>query len=655
MDDLFSVSTSETKKKEEKGNIKNDINNKKNNSFNKREDIFSNDFNFENKNQKIKKNKKKKNINIYFIVFIMFVLLSAAIYFTFIKKRSFSAKEYILESIKKADFSKNLRLEDFKNFTNKLNSKAYEITSSGKIDPKFMTKDKDEEKEGKDKKQKNKTEDKLKIKDLDFVFKGSVNNKEDNKESLINTNIIWNKTNITSWNIYENKDIILIEAPEYFKEMISIKKDSLDKIFTSDSSILETYKNINMSQDENIFEEMIMIKEDIKKSFLKSLENMSKQNFKVEKKIPTTYREEKVNSDNYKIVLDNISLNVIMDNILKDVDTALKVDASRYKILGKNEASLKNLIKKLKPEMRDTDKLEIVFYKIKGNVPKIEISIKPIQGNSTKIFQMEIKEEKKKDFFEIISIFGKTKMKVTKEKERERYKYNVDFETLKNNITNIKPNEIKIENEKTKEKNKDNENGNVSNISKSNIKKIDFLSQVEENTENTNEENKENKENKENPNKNNINEENVVEEKKTEGIDNIINAKEEDKVFFKFEFSIPENIYANNMRLDTNIYSNMLDLNLAINVEFKEILEMEMMQGERIELDKMSSSARKAMYKNLIEPTIVSVTAKKLDEISKQKQAIENSNKKEEKDKTEHIQIQENEVKESDKKEDENK
>lgn len=596
MDDLFSVSTTE---KREKKKINENIPN----------DMFSNDIGFKKEvKEKIKNKKKKKNnhIYIYIIAFICICTIVLGIYF-YIKKDNIPAKKYIIENIQKVDFFKKLRIEEFKTLTNNLNSKAYEITSSGKIDPKFLSKEntlENNEQNNKDQKEKNSKEeknkeDKLKIKDLDFVFKGSINNKEQNKSSLVNTSIIWNKTNITSWNIFENKDLILIEAPEYFKEMISIKKDSLDKVFTSDSSILETYKEVNMSKDENIFEELIMLKNCIKKSTISSLEKMSKQNFSVEKRISTTYRNQKEYADNYKITVDNIAINVIIENMLKDIKTDLKVDALRYKSLSSKEKEIENIIKKLKPNMKDTDKLEIIMYRIKGNVPKIEASIKSRTGETSKIFQMEIIEDKKKDKFELITIFGDTKIKVNKEKERDKYIYKIDFETLKNNLSNIKPNEIKIDGKKKDQKQDENQNQNINNISfKAN--KINLMSE-------------------------NIKEEQVVE--KPKNIDRIISAKDEEKVFFKVEFSVPENSLANNMRFDLNIYSSFIDLDLAIKIGFKEMLVMEMMEGDRVELDALSESELKAMYKNLIEPTIISVTAKKLDEISKQKQATINSNK----------------------------
>lgn len=582
MDDLFSVSTTE---KREKKKINENI----------PKDMFSDNSGSKKElkeNIKSKKNNKlNKIIYIYIIIFAFVFAIVLGIYF-YLKKDNVPAKKYIIENIQKADFFKKFRMEEFKTLTNNLNSKAYEITSSGKIDPKFLNKE--NSLDNKDQKEVKNKEEKLKIKDLDFVFKGSINNKEQNKASLVNTSIIWNKTNITSWNIFENKDIILIEAPEYFKEMISIKKDALDKVFTSDSAILETYKEVNRSKDENIFEELIMLKDCIKKSTISSLEKMSKQNFSVEKRVSTTYKNQKEYADNYKITLDNIALNVILENILKDIKTDLKIDALRYKILSGKEKEIENIIKKLKPEMKDTDKLEIVMYKIKGNVPKIEASIKSRTGETSKIFQMEIVEDKKKDKFELISIFGDTKIKVNKEKERDKYLYKIDFETLKNNLSNIKPNEIKIDGKKQNQ-----DQNQKTNISfKAN--KINLMSE-------------------------NITEEQVVE--KPKNIDKIMNAKDEDKVFFKLEFSVPENSLANNMRFDLNVYSSFIDLELAIKIGFKEMLVMEMMEGDRVELDALSESELKAMYKNLIEPTIISVTAKKLDEISKQKQAIENSNK----------------------------
>lgn len=619
MDDLFDVSE-ETKekpkvktidKKEEK--IKNKRE-KMNPNFSK--DVFGNELkdieitttetrtnkkdlylekNLErNKRIQSKNTSKNKNTIVVGLAFIALLVLTFWGYKTFLEKPK-SAKPYIIQAIKNQDLLKDFNIEGYKILTNNLNNKSYEITSTGKMDPKFLKKDKD--------KADKKDEDKINIKDFDVVFKGAVNNKEGSKSSLIETNIIWDKTSVTSWQIFENKDILLIEAPEYFKEMIGINKENIDKVITNKSEIGKLYKSAIKRNDENIFEEVSMLNEVVNKSLTSSLEKILPQNFSVEKRISTTYKGEKQFADNYKLVLDKISLEVIFETLLKDVDTAFQIDASRYKIFSKNKKEIEAIIKKLKPNIEDTDKIEITMYKIKNNVPKIDIVLKS-RNEDRKIFQLEINKKDKKDANkELILIFGNTKMKIEETKEKDQTNLVIDFETLKSNITDIKPNEIKIEGENENNKNQEKRNNEIRDITVSMASKHDLMTQSGETK---------------------INHNDLIEtlqKDKPKDIKNIMNAKDNDKIVLKFEFKTPSNPNATNIKIDVSIFSNILDIYLENRLVFKEGIVIDMMSGDRIFLDSLKDAERTKMFKNIIEPTIVSVTARKLDEINRKKQA----------------------------------
>lgn len=547
-----------------------------------------------NKRIQSKNTSKNKNTIVVGLAFIALLVLAFLGYKTFLEKPK-SAKPYIIQAIKNQDLLKDFNIEGYKILTNNLNNKSYEITSTGKMDPKFLKKDKD--------KADKKDEDKINIKDFDVVFKGAVNNKEGSKSSLIETNIIWDKTSVTSWQIFENKDILLIEAPEYFKEMIGINKENIDKVITNKSEIGKLYKSAIKRNDENIFEEVSMLNEVVNKSLTSSLEKILPQNFSVEKRISTTYKGEKQFADNYKLVLDKISLEVIFETLLKDVDTAFQIDASRYKIFSKNKKEIEAIIKKLKPNIEDTDKIEITMYKIKNNVPKIDIVLKS-RNEDRKIFQLEINKKDKKDANkELILIFGNTKMKIGETKEKDQNNLVIDFETLKSNITDIKPNEIKIEGENENKKNQDKRNNEIRDITVSMASKHDLMTQNGETK---------------------INHNDLIEtlqKDKPKDIKNIMNAKDNDKIVLKFEFKTPSNPNATNIKIDVSIFSNILDIYLENRLVFKEGIVIDMMSGDRIFLDSLKEAERTKMFKNIIEPTIVSVTARKLDEINRKKQA----------------------------------
>ena len=547
-----------------------------------------------NKRIQSKNTSKNKNTTVVGLAFIALLVLAFLGYKTFLEKPK-SAKPYIIQAIKNQDLLKDFNIEGYKILTNNLNNKSYEITSTGKMDPKFLKKDKD--------KADKKYEDKINIKDFDVVFKGAVNNKEGSKSSLIETNIIWDKTSVTSWQIFENKDILLIEAPEYFKEMIGINKENIDKVITNKSEIGKLYKSAIKRNDENIFEEVSMLNEVVNKSLTSSLEKILPQNFSVEKRISTTYKGEKQFADNYKLVLDKISLEVIFETLLKDVDTAFQIDASRYKIFSKNKKEIEAIIKKLKPNIEDTDKIEITMYKIKNNVPKIDIVLKS-RNEDRKIFQLEINKKDKKDANkELILIFGNTKMKIEETKEKDQNNLVIDFETLKSNITDIKPNEIKIEGENENKKNQDKRNNEIRDITVSMASKHDLMTQNGETK---------------------INHNDLIEtlqKDKPKDIKNIMNAKDNDKIVLKFEFKTPSNPNATNIKIDVSIFSNILDIYLENRLVFKEGIVIDMMSGDRIFLDSLKDAERTKMFKNIIEPTIVSVTARKLDEINRKKQA----------------------------------
>lgn len=547
-----------------------------------------------NKRIQSKNTSKNKNTTVVGLAFIALLVLAFLGYKTFLEKPK-SAKPYIIQAIKNQDLLKDFNIEGYKILTNNLNNKSYEITSTGKMDPKFLKKDKD--------KADKKDEDKINIKDFDVVFKGAVNNKEGSKSSLIETNIIWDKTSVTSWQIFENKDILLIEAPEYFKEMIGINKENIDKVITNKSEIGKLYKSAIKRNDENIFEEVSMLNEVVNKSLTSSLEKILPQNFSVEKRISTTYKGEKQFADNYKLVLDKISLEVIFETLLKDVDTAFQIDASRYKIFSKNKKEIEAIIKKLKPNIEDTDKIEITMYKIKNNVPKIDIVLKS-RNEDRKIFQLEINKKDKKDANkELILIFGNTKMKIGETKEKDQNNLVIDFETLKSNITDIKPNEIKIEGENENKKNQDKRNNEIRDITVSRASKHDLMTQSGETK---------------------INHNDLIEtlqKDKPKDIKNIMNAKDNDKIVLKFEFKTPSNPNATNIKIDVSIFSNILDIYLENRLVFKEGIVIDMMSGDRIFLDNLKEAERTKMFKNIIEPTIVSVTARKLDEINRKKQA----------------------------------
>lgn len=548
-----------------------------------------------NKRIQSKNTSKNKNTIVVGLAFIALLVLTFLGYKTFLEKPK-SAKPYIIQAIKNQDLLKDFNIEGYKILTNNLNNKSYEITSTGKMDPKFLKKDKD--------KADKKDEDKINIKDFDVVFKGAVNNKEGSKSSLIETNIIWDKTSVTSWQIFENKDILLIEAPEYFKEMIGINKENIDKVITNKSEIGKLYKSAIKRNDENIFEEVSMLNEVVNKSLTSSLEKILPQNFSVEKRISTTYKGEKQFADNYKLVLDKISLEVIFETLLKDVDTAFQIDASRYKIFSKNKKEIEVIIKKLKPNIEDTDKIEITMYKIKNNVPKIDIVLKS-RNEDRKIFQLEINKKDKKDANkELILIFGNTKMKIEETKEKDQNSLVIDFETLKSNITDIKPNEIKIEGENENNKNnQEKRNNEIRDITVSMASKHDLMTQNGETK---------------------INHNDLIEtlqKDKPKDIKNIMNAKDNDKIVLKFEFKTPSNPNATNIKIDVSIFSNILDIYLENRLVFKEGIVIDMMSGDRIFLDNLKDAERTKMFKNIIEPTIVSVTARKLDEINRKKQA----------------------------------
>lgn len=547
-----------------------------------------------NKRIQSKNTSKNKNTAVVGLAFIALLVLAFWGYKTFLEKPK-SAKPYIIQAIKNQDLLKDFNIEGYKILTNNLNNKSYEITSTGKMDPKFLKKDKD--------KADKKDEDKINIKDFDVVFKGAVNNKEGSKSSLIETNIIWDKTSVTSWQIFENKDILLIEAPEYFKEMIGINKENIDKVITNKSEIGKLYKSAIKRNDENIFEEVSMLNEVVNKSLTSSLEKILPQNFSVEKRISTTYKGEKQFADNYKLVLDKISLEVIFETLLKDVDTAFQIDASRYKIFSKNKKEIEAIIKKLKPNIEDTDKIEITMYKIKNNVPKIDIVLKS-RNEDRKIFQLEINKKDKKDANkELILIFGNTKMKIEETKEKDQNNLVIDFETLKSNITDIKPNEIKIEGENENNKNQEKRNNEIRDITVSMASKHDLMTQNGETK---------------------INHNDLIEtlqKDKPKDIKNIMNAKDNDKIVLKFEFKTPSNPNATNIKIDVSIFSNILDIYLENRLVFKEGIVIDMMSGDRIFLDSLKDAERTKMFKNIIEPTIVSVTARKLDEINRKKQA----------------------------------
>ena len=547
-----------------------------------------------NKRIQSKNTSKNKNTIVVGLAFIALLVLAFLGYKTFLEKPK-SAKPYIIQAIKNQDLLKDFNIEGYKILTNNLNNKSYEITSTGKMDPKFLKKDKD--------KADKKDEDKINIKDFDVVFKGAVNNKEGSKSSLIETNIIWDKTSVTSWQIFENKDILLIEAPEYFKEMIGINKENIDKVITNKSEIGKLYKSAIKRNDENIFEEVSMLNEVVNKSLTSSLEKILPQNFSVEKRISTTYKGEKQFADNYKLVLDKISLEVIFETLLKDVDTAFQIDASRYKIFSKNKKEIEAIIKKLKPNIEDTDKIEITMYKIKNNVPKIDIVLKS-RNEDRKIFQLEINKKDKKDANkELILIFGNTKMKIEETKEKDQNNLVIDFETLKSNITDIKPNEIKIEGENENKNNQEKRNNEIRDITVSMASKHDLMTQNGETK---------------------INHNDLIEtlqKDKPKDIKNIMNAKDNDKIVLKFEFKTPSNPNATNIKIDVSIFSNILDIYLENRLVFKEGIVIDMMSGDRIFLDSLKDAERTKMFKNIIEPTIVSVTARKLDEINRKKQA----------------------------------
>lgn len=658
MDDLFSVSTTHTKDKKKSFNKENFKNNNVGNF--PEGDLFLKNDNFKKK-QKEKKKEGRKTLNIFSIAAVLLIVFVIGIIYVFSKNTKKPAKAYILEYFKKIDLNKTFNLESYSSLTNSLNTKSYEVLSSGKIDPKFLKANEEKDKEKQDEKN-IKAEDKLKIKDFDFVFKGAVNNKGDNKSNTIETSLLWDNTTVSSWNIMENNDLVLISAPEYFKEKIGINKANIDKIINKDSTIANSYKGLLNSKDENIFEELNLLLDVIKKSYISSLEKLTFQNFTVDKKISTTYKGQKTFADNYIVHLDKLTVNLIFENILKDIDTSFKIDSNRYKTFKNNQKLIENIIKRFKPEMEDTDKLDLVFYKIKSEVPMVESILKK-KDEEIKIFRLEneVEEKNKKDVKRVITaIFGETKLKFNIDKSQNMEDLNIDFETLKKDLKNIKPNDIKIKNPNIKPntnsnpntENKENNTQDITNVSFLNedgiviksAKDTKFFTSnenndtnKEENTESrVNESTKENKEKdknqskKENENKK-TNTEDVVESSeilnKPKNIEKIMNAKEDEKVFFKFNLKTPENTNASNMKISLNVYSNLADVNFDIKLTFKEEIIIDMMEGDRIFLDELEDSERKAMVDNLIKPTIISVTAKKLDNISKQKQSIQNSNK----------------------------
>lgn len=654
MDDLFSVSTTHTKDKKKSFNKENFKNNNVGNF--PEGDLFL-------KNDKPKKKEKKKEgrktLNIFSITAVLLIVFVSGIIYVFSKNTKKPAKAYILEYFKKIDLNKTFNLESYSSLTNSLNTKSYEVLSSGKIDPKFLKANEEKDKEKQDEKNV-KAEDKLKIKDFDFVFKGAVNNKGDNKSNTIETSLLWDNTTVSSWNIMENNDLVLISAPEYFKEKIGINKANIDKIINKDSTIASSYKGLLNSKDENIFEELNLLLDVIKKSYISSLEKLTFQNFTVDKKISTTYKGQKTFADNYIVHLDKLTVNLIFENILKDIDTSFKIDSNRYKTFKNNQKLIENIIKRFKPEMEDTDKLDLVFYKIKSEVPMVEAILKK-KDEEIKIFRLEneLEEKNKKDVKRVITaIFGETKLKFNIDKSQDMEDLNIDFETLKKDLKNIKPNDIKIKNPNIKPntnsnpntENKENNTQDITNVSFLNedgiviksAKDTKFFTSNEnndtnkaENTEsrvNESTKEKEKKEEKQNQNENEkTNREDVIESSeilnKPKNIEKIMNAKEDEKVFFKFNLKTPENTNASNMKISLNVYSNLVDVNFDIKLTFKEEIIIDMLEGDRIFLDELEDSERKAMVDNLIKPTIISVTAKKLDNISKQKQSIQNSNK----------------------------
>lgn len=636
MDDLFSVSTTQSKDKK----LRDEMDFRKNNSF-QGEDLFSKNSNKNKKNKKENKgkNKEKNNIIKITIVFsIILILFVLGVIYIFNKNRVLPAKPFILEIFKKADITKPLNLENYIGITNSMNNKSYEVVSSGKMDPKFLNEDKKEEKNDSNAntEAKKDEEDKLKIRDFEFVLNGAVNNGE-KKSNTIKTSLLWDKTSVSSFTTLENDDLILIDAPEYFKEKIGINKANIDKIIKNDTGLVETYKDLLNSKDNNIFEELSLLLDAIQKSVVSTVESLNESNFTVEKNVSTTYKNEKMLADNYTMHLNNISLNLIFENIKKDVETSMKIDSSRYKVLNKNKDIVNNIIKTLKPEIGDQDKLDLVFYKLKSDIPMCEAILKS-GGQETKIFRLEKNKDEKKDKKElneeVTVIFGDTKIKVSLQKAKGRDNLNIDFETLKKDLKNIKPNDIKIQNPNIKETKTNTEEKPADITSSRNISKIEeinahkyalFTSNEQNNEEGTEESSQKINEDK----KVETNEVLEIKDKtiKNKNIDNILNAKEDEKIFFKISFKTPENTNASNMEININVYSNIIDLDLNTVVTFKEGIVIDMFEGDRIFLDELEDSERKAMIDNLIKPTIISITAKKLDDIAKQKKSIENSNK----------------------------
>lgn len=610
-DELFSVSTNYSRKSNiPKRNTK--IGNKK---YAPKGNLF--DSNDKNKHQDILLDKRYIGV---IIVLVIIAILGIAAYFIFFNKPK-NNKEKVLGVFKTANILEIFNIKREERFLENLNKKSFEYSGKAKIDDTNLWKYL-KEKTGKanilDTKE-NKEKKNVTIKDMKISFNGKRDNV--NKSSKSHVDLKYEDTLITNWETYENKDLHFIRAKDFFKEDIGYLKEKggLYKNVSKKSVLQKNVDSFLNSGEGNFIKEFQILRDDMKKTFLRVLDEIPENMYEVERNVKTLLDEKNIRVSNFSVKFDKIALDKLFRNIKEDVNLRFGIDANKFTSINKEK--FLNSLERYKPVLQYDEVLKVTIYGIKKNVYQVKIEIEK-ENSPVKVLAEIYISSDKQDNATLIIQMGESKFKLVKDEQHGNIEYLVELQIEKNKLNLFFNNEIDIQD--ASKKNNENKKDNTKKEQKKDDTKINITDNIL--SKNNVVINGENNKFLVGENVSNIKIENTTSEikgKQTEKkeIDekqkNDILKKEKNENIFelKAKFTFPKNVDSSNLDISLDVYSNIISFITDFNLKFVENLNIDIDTNNIFYIDKLKEEERKNLVNNVIIKEILKVTAKKIDEI----------------------------------------
>ncbi len=495
------------------------------------------------------------------VILLVIILLIISIYYfvKYMEYKNIPSKKYYLENMI-VHQDKNI-LEDFKQFIDRTNKKSFE--SNGELS--ILT---------------NKLKNVIRsiglyAEDFNYAYTNKVDNVNNMSELLFKVN--HKNQEIFRIQNFENRDEILLYFDDIFIETLGIKKDKIKEVMTT----LETSNKYNLAfndivnmKNQNIFDEVILIQENINKSIDRFLKELHESKFTVEQNISTLYGNKKVNADNFILNIEGVQLEQLYRYIHENLETSIALDKNRFKLVNNNKDKMYEILKLFKFKYQVNDKFGIKAYRIKNKLQKIEIEKEEFNTkNKSIVAEIEINEDKQNKQIKAIIEETKINFKITENAND----INLEFESEmpKSKLASLLAKEANVETVN----NVNQINQNINNDVKAEI--TDIQNDAKKNTMQS-----------------------LVE-----------------KEILKINYQIPKNVYASNMNTNLEIACYMFQLKLKTNIKFVNEGNINIKFPEKIiYLDpttKEKQTEIKNLYTGTIEPVFMKYIADKIIEIKK--------------------------------------